>query len=735
MSNPNLAFANWIIDSIQGDHQTPLAGVVVSPGSRSTPFVVAIAQKNTIPCEVVLDERSAAFMALGWAKSTGKRVVLICTSGTALAHYYPALIEAALTGVSLMVVSADRPGYLAGLAAAQTIQQANVYSGNYAHFLQAPLFYTPDPDVQTLMGFRAQFTQLLSRGNRFPIHLNVPFTEPLITDINVVVASDKLESVPPVLVSPVVRPQRLSNRFVEMGERPYIIFGPDAGLYWSNTKKQQVLDLLHSKNISHHIDIASGLSRVVDISCDLQLKQQPFIPELATASHIVYIGRLPTSKQLWLYTQSLNLIPKTWVIEDQRQHDPDGSVYDTYYGDSVELLQGVTSDNNNNNSYQQQPISPPDVSASAHLSWAQSLKQSSNQAWVLASSMSIRYVDTWCTQTTGEIYTMRGANGIDGTIAFGIGVALGTGKPTKVILGDLATQHDIGSLAILKTLESSVSLELVILNNNGGDIFSHLPVAQQVTSNLFNRFFKTPQHVDFKAVVAAFGLDHHPGFKLTELIDTQHIPSIYQTLKSPVADVIEVTGFGLEPKGMGDWSVYAPDAMPQLIRANTWIGYSMGGRVLLESLKHTSHLPQKLILISTSPGLDDSSQREIRRQQDQNWLNQLHDDNPLDAFFAQWDAQPLFKVPGMPVKHLTDKFRIQRQLESLSPGVYPHHWDWITQIPQDIQVYWLTGALDTKYKDIAQEVSLLRPDWHFIEIPKMGHRLTTAATEKVRSLL
>ncbi|HEY9831348.1 MAG TPA: 2-succinyl-5-enolpyruvyl-6-hydroxy-3-cyclohexene-1-carboxylic-acid synthase [Stenomitos sp.] len=513
-----------------------LTTTVICPGSRSTPLAVAFAQQNQIESIPVLDERSAAFFALGIAKATGRPVVLVCTSGTAGANFYPAVIEARESRVPLLILTADRPPELRDCHSGQTIDQLKLY-GHYPNW-QTELS-PPSVGIGRLRYLRQTLVHAWERAlfpTPGPVHLNIPLRDPL-------APLQQLD--PDTLPSPF----ELEELFTDLSHYPLpITHSPlplpyaewqqcDRGIIIAGVAQPQ-----HPQNycdaIAHLSQtlgwpvLAEGLSPVrnnADINPYL-ISTYDFIlrhPKLAqplTPKMVIQIGELPTSKELRTWLDQTQ--PQRWII-DPSYHNLDplhGKT--THLRTTIEQLVTTLS-----------PLKPGELRGnptSGYLKqWCEleiQVRSAVDQkmatmtplfegkvAWLLsqiipaetplfiANSMPVRDVEFFWKPNNRRIqpFFNRGANGIDGTLSTALGMAH-RNQRSVMLTGDLALLHDTNGFLLRNKFVGH--LTIVLINNNGGGIFEMLPISH--FDPPFEEFFATPQNINFAQLCMTYGVEH-----------------------------------------------------------------------------------------------------------------------------------------------------------------------------------------------------------------------------------
>ena len=518
----------------------------VSPGSRSTPLVAAISENPKAKSLVHFDERGSAFAALGYARATGRPAVWITTSGTAVANGLPAIVEASTDSVPMLCLTADRPPELRQTGANQTIIQPNIF-GDYVRWS----FDLPAPDLSvdpaSVLTTVDQAVYRAGRAPKGPVHLNTMFREPFLTEPEV---QDELdfgldlwrEGEGPYTHYSDTKPSIDSAEVELLWERlrtarPGIIV---AGRLGASAQGEAVARLAETLDWPVLADISSQI-RLGDLEKsvayhDVLLADGRFWEE-HKPDVVLHFGGRALSKRL---EQALgSSAPGTYVVvrENPFRMDPSHQVTQSVEADIVEFCAMLSE------AVKSRPATPVDGWSAGwreasvrvgsliddQLSGDENLGEPSvarlvsrhipeDHGLVLASSMPIRDMDTFAATdgNTVPVAANRGASGIDGTVATAAGFARGLGKPVTLVIGDLALLHDLNSLAMLKDLPVIV----VAINNDGGGIFSFLPVAQE--GKIFEPYFGTPHGLNFEAAAGMFGLSYeHPG-TISEFLESYH---------------------------------------------------------------------------------------------------------------------------------------------------------------------------------------------------------------------
>lgn len=493
----------WVRDGVQH--------AVIAPGSRSTPLALALVSRTDIAVHVFHDERSASFAALGVGLSSGRPAILLCTSGTAAAHFHAAVIEAHQSNVPMIVCTADRPPELRDIGAPQTIDQTNLY-GSAVRWFHDP--GVPSVDAQhTWRALASRSVALSSTGRPGPVHLNLPFRDPLLGTASELPSSRSDAWVQTVQSSELsVRDiddlaSRLNNR------RGIIVAGKGS--------TPEVLQLADALQWPVFADPRSGLRECV---AGVVIAFDPILRSSSIAGScqpdvVVRIGEPPASKVLaqWIGSvgaEVLQIQPYEGVI------DPDHLTHVSYVGAIAHACLSLST-----------RVQPVDASWRMQWQKAETTAQQAISDWtakndsepttvraitdaltpqsnfVISSSMPVRDVEWFGTVTPGvNVYSNRGANGIDGVVSTAVGIAIASGKPTNLLIGDVALLHDINGLIALP--DRNVDLNIFVTNNDGGSIFSFLPQGNAVETSAFEKIYGTPHGVAFKDIASAYGLSY-----------------------------------------------------------------------------------------------------------------------------------------------------------------------------------------------------------------------------------
>jgi 2-succinyl-5-enolpyruvyl-6-hydroxy-3-cyclohexene-1-carboxylate synthase len=532
MASPRLDFRNvnalWCSVLAETLHHCGVRHAVISPGSRSTPLAFAFAAHAGIEATPVLDERSAGFFALGIAKRTRVPTVLVCTSGTAAANFLPAVIEAHESGVPLLVLTADRPPELRFCGAGQTIDQQKLYGDRVNHFQEIAV---PEARLDMLGYLRQAAAHACARtlvARPGPVHLNFPFRDPLppISDglrqeefssqlgesfFSHLAPTSKAE------IRPVVVPQLPATR------RGLVLAGPmedqepeGYAAACIGVAEKLGWPLLADALSPVRSNVPPGASVITAYDAILR---SPAIAAALKPQAVLLLEGYPTSKVLREWLAGIPELIVLRAAEDFANRDPlHAATRELRCG--VRTLVGLVSgEKRQKDPYAARWVELESI-ARTNLdqkverldSWfegsvARLLQESlpGKTPLFIANSMPVRDVEYFFgAKTKGPRVTFnRGANGIDGTLSTALGIAHG-GMPAVLLTGDLALLHDSNGFLIHPKLRGS--LTIVLINNQGGGIFEHLPVSR--FDPPFEEFVAMPQSVDFSRLAAAHGVEH-----------------------------------------------------------------------------------------------------------------------------------------------------------------------------------------------------------------------------------
>ena len=504
---------------------------VIAPGSRSTPLALALTNRSEMHIEVFHDERSAAFAALGIGLATQQPAISLCTSGTAAAHFYAAIIEADLSHVPMLVITADRPPELKDVGAPQTIDQTKMYGDTVRWF--------HDPgvaDVAASYSWRSLARQSIAHCLGVcpgPVHLNLPFREPLVGT-----AAD-------LPISTLSRHQMTGN--LELSQANYesvastlntqhglIIAGRGCG---NAIEISRLASLLNWPVLADSRSGCQGIPEAVSYF-DSVLRCESFISE-NQPTVVLRLGESPSSKVLSQFvtkSRATQVHVSAFASTADADHrvslhissDPtifcrEVQKYVKQNSDSGFLVKWLSANRAAGRTIEKYfgdsdlNLLAPRVAQLV----AQSLREENNL--VVSSSMPVRDLEWFggdCSRI--HVFSNRGANGIDGVVATAIGVAVATQQKTAVLIGDIALLHDSSSLTDLDRRD--VDLKIVVTDNDGGGIFHYLPQAKSVNAEAFEMLFGTPHGTDILQLAKAHHLSTYDCRSASELKNALSLP-------------------------------------------------------------------------------------------------------------------------------------------------------------------------------------------------------------------
>lgn len=529
-------------------YQLGVRHAVFSPGSRSTTMAMLFKEHEGFETYMNIDERSASFMALGIAKAHKEPTVLVCTSGSAVAHYLPAVLEAQYSGVPLIVLSADRPHTLLHVGAPQTVDQHKIFGTavNYFEELAVPQeahYYTYPRQVARKAYMKAMDTK------KGPVHINVPLFEPLVPELSrnhFEAGRSSFKVVKPnyrgvfgcdnrnnlahlnndIDIAHGNDGKNEINDLFDRYERILILAGPQIDIDEANTIRSfgealQVPILADPlSNVRRRYNSADNQSNkegintnnVVISTYDALLTGQALWRELKPDC-VIQFGQIVVSKRVQQMIASWTDVEYIEVNPTMDSMNPTGKTT-MHMQASIDVFTHLYRKNNNSDTYlniwqrlEQEgkkqlssAINEPHCFEGRTIRELQQYIPENGQIFV-ANSMTIRDFDYfWFSGgSRAVLYGNRGVNGIDGTISTALGLAV-NGRPTYLVTGDLSLFHDLNGLAVAKT--HNLNLTIILHNNDGGGIFEYLP---QKGTKHFDYLFSTSQGLDYSGAAKLYG--------------------------------------------------------------------------------------------------------------------------------------------------------------------------------------------------------------------------------------
>lgn len=495
---------------------------VVSPGSRSTPLVTALAAEARIDLPTIIDERAAAFYALGIARATNEPVALVCTSGSAAAHYLPALVEASMASIPLIAITADRPPELQQCGASQTIDQIDLY-GSFVR--QAFDLGPPTGTPLAMRALRRKIVQAVTRArgpHPGPVHLEVPLRKPLepakpSTDDERALARvvAELRASPVTIAAP-----RLVADDAALAELAAAIAAEPRGVIVAGA-----LPASFSREAALAFAARTGYPLLAESGSQLRFASRPGVtaidhfdlllatPTIAPSPRLVIqIGAEPVATG---WSTAFAGIPR-YVLADHEWHDADSTARAVILGDVAASLAKLglgleprtefaaawrAAESRASGAMHRALAAHPRSEGSVLRAVVDAAPR--EMLLQIGNSLPIRVVDQVCPGGVERtVLTQRGAAGIDGLIASAAG-ATRAHKPVLLVLGDVSFAHDVGGL--LAAREAVAPLVILVIDNGGGRIFDGLPVARTNPGAAFERHFTTTPGLDIAAVAHVLG--------------------------------------------------------------------------------------------------------------------------------------------------------------------------------------------------------------------------------------
>jgi len=533
----------------------------ISPGSHSTPITWAVADNPRAKSIVHVDERGAAYCALGTAKSSGRPAAVVCTSGTAAANFFPAVVEAAMSFIPLILITADRPPELSDAGANQTIDQINMFGKYPRWFINLPC---PNPQMpgRTVLTAVDQAVYRACNPPAGPVHINLMFREPLapvetgepLLEMTAPLVEWEASGAPYTLYdrsehAPSLEALARLTETVRNAQRGLLIAGQMA----SPAEADSVLNLARALNWPVFPDVTSGLRLGPDHAPFIHYYDQMLISEsfreFCRPDAVIQIGSPYVSKRLQRHLHAFKPRHYVFVANHPYRHDPTHIATVRIESDIHTFCQKLIAALRDG--YQPTETSPwreemfrrnstcrkaiteslahctagvPPADCGAGVSPAHLCEPAvahilpslvpPGATLLFASSMPIRDTDMYAAPTEAPVFATasRGTSGVDGLLATAAGYAHGSGKPVVFELGDLALLHDLNSLALLSKVDAPVIV--IAINNFGGAIFSFLPIA--AFPEHFEKFWGTPHPYTFKKAAEMFRVPYNNPSTVTE---------------------------------------------------------------------------------------------------------------------------------------------------------------------------------------------------------------------------
>lgn len=483
-----------------------LRHIIISPGSRNAPLTIGLASDPFFTCYSIVDERCAAFFALGIAQQTQEPAVLVCTSGSALLNYYPALAEAFYSQIPLIVLSADRPKEKIDIGDGQTIRQSDVYA-NHSLFnanLSADANHENDHLIQKSI--------MIARTQKGPVHINAPFEEPLYNTLTQHTYYPHLEQDKETKKTDIDfiyyknKWQNSDKKLLLIGSQNPLIIPDEVIQNWTKDPSLLVFTEV-SSNVYHPLFVSSIDGLITGFTTQYFEALQPNI--------LITIGGMIVSKRVKSFLR--NYPPQEhWHIDTLRFYDTFGSLTDRIICSPEQFFSTILTQSPLTSSYRDTFLQQREQLQKAQNLFLATVPFSDLSVFQLiwkalpnklhlqiSNSSPIRYAQLFTTPDGIEVFCNRGTSGIDGSTSTAIGAAQAQSQPTLLITGDISFFYDSNALwnnYIPK------HFKIILINNGGGGIFRILPGHQE--NETFHRFFETQHHLTASHLAKMYQLDY-----------------------------------------------------------------------------------------------------------------------------------------------------------------------------------------------------------------------------------
>ena len=526
---PKKELAQLVIAACQ---QFNVDTVVISPGSRNAPLTIGFSNHPEIETLSVVDERCAAFFALGIAQQTQKPVAVLCTSGSALLNYYPAISEAFYSNIPLVVISADRPKHLIDIGDGQTIRQENVFENHIlfsANLIENPKFKTRNAQ---LIGEALQ----LANSNKGPVHINVPFDEPLYETV------DELSN----FHFPHISSSSLDNSNINYSELAKIWNSAEKkmlviGVNYPDTELHKLMDL-YSEDDSvilltettsnlHHSKAINAIDQLIFSLDKEQFKQlQPDI--------LITFGGMIVSKRIKRFLRDYQ--PKHhWNIDEKKATNTFFCLSEFIQTKPVDFFTKFNSIiSKKQSNYQPKWLAVRDNRRQKHAEYLASIEHSDLKVFEqvldsipkesqlqFSNSAIIRYGQMFTIDTTLEVFCNRGTSGIDGSTSTAIGAAFACNKQTVFITGDLSFFYDSNGLW---NKNIPTNFRIILVNNSGGGIFKIIPGPKTTNAT---QYFETPHCLTAEHLCKMHNFEYQKAFSTISV--QEELENFYKESNQP----------------------------------------------------------------------------------------------------------------------------------------------------------------------------------------------------------
>ncbi|TCN55372.1 2-succinyl-5-enolpyruvyl-6-hydroxy-3-cyclohexene-1-carboxylic-acid synthase [Flavobacterium circumlabens] len=506
--------------------------IIISPGSRNAPLTIGFAQNANFKCYSIADERCAAFFALGIAQQTQQPTAVVCTSGSALLNYYPAVAEAFYSQIPLIVISADRPQSKIDIGDGQTIRQQNVYE-NHSVF-NANL--TEEASVENDLKInKAIETAILKKG---PVHINAPFEEPLYETVEALSVKSKITNIEPSLETKTIENSEEIVSIWNSARRKLIMVGVneanaiDAEITENLAKDPSVVVLTETTSNLHHPTFINSIDTLITPFEETDFKD--FQPEI-----LVTFGGMIVSKRIKAFLRKYK--PKYhWHIDTLRAYDTFSALShhfvmqpNDFFKDLFSKAITIESDyfEGIKKVYDLRKIKRKEYLDKIPFSDFKVFEKviealPKNSQLQISNSSAIRYAQLIHIDPSIEVFCNRGTSGIDGSTSTAIGAAVASGKQNVFITGDISFLYDSNAL-----WNSYIpkNFKIILINNGGGGIFRILPGHEE--KPVFNTYFETSHHLTAEHLAKMYQMNYFTASDKETL--EKNIETLFESNQAP----------------------------------------------------------------------------------------------------------------------------------------------------------------------------------------------------------
>ncbi|KAF2337675.1 2-succinyl-5-enolpyruvyl-6-hydroxy-3-cyclohexene-1-carboxylic-acid synthase [Flavobacterium nitrogenifigens] len=529
MIYPKIALAQSIIEILSAKG---IVNIIISPGSRNAPLTIGFAQNPNFTCYSIADERCAAFFALGIAQQTKQPTAIVCTSGSALLNYYPALAEAFYSQIPLIVISADRPQSKIDIGDGQTIRQENVFANHSVFNANLTEEASEENDLKINLAIE---TAILKKG---PVHINAPFEEPLYETTEELSVNPKISILEPETNSQIIENSEEIVSVWNTAKRKLILVGVneanaiDKEIIENLASDPSVVVLTETTSNLHHDSFINSIDTLITPFDDFDFKK--FNPEV-----LITFGGMVVSKRIKGFLRKYKP-NQHWHIDTLRAYDTFGALTkhfemkpNDFFKDLLSKTSFVESKyfNNVDTVYQTRLERRKEYLSKIEFSDFKVFEKvieslPKNSMLQISNSSAIRYAQLIDIDDTIEVFCNRGTSGIDGSTSTAIGAAVGNEKQTVFVTGDISFLYDSNAL-----WNSYIpkNFKIILINNGGGGIFRILPGHQE--KPVFNTYFETSHKLTAEHLAKMYGFDYLAAHDIQSL--DNGIQSIYNSDETP----------------------------------------------------------------------------------------------------------------------------------------------------------------------------------------------------------